>query len=114
VNIILTANVNIWAIEKDNSIKLLLLLLTDALSSDDFQISDNKQLDSRSVRIFNKDDELMSAYVYTYGQMENRYGLHLEFPFHDELDISSSMDIYEALSFKSLVELLCVHFDLTF
>jgi len=113
VNIILTADVNIWAIEKDNSIKLLLLLVTEALSADNFHISENHNLDVRSVRLFKKDDSLISAYIYTYGQLEERYGLHLEFPFHNEMDISSSMDIYEGISFKTLVDLLSVHFDLT-
>ena len=113
-NIILTADINIWSIEKDNSIKLLLLLLADALSANNFHISKNEQLDSRSVRIFKKNDYLISAYIYTYGQVESRYGLHLEYPFHDEMDISNSMDIHEEISFETLVELLLVHFDLTF
>jgi len=114
VNTILTDEVNIWAFEKDISIKLLLVLLTEALSADNFHISQNHNLDVRSVRLFKKDNAHLSAYIYTYGQPENCYGLHLEYPFHDEMDISSSMDIHEGLSFESLLELLAVHFDLTF
>lgn len=106
------ANVNIWAIEKDNSIKLLLLLLSEALGSDNFYIAENYQLDCRAIRIHRPDDYLISAYLYTYGQNEGRYGMHLEFPFHDEVDISSSMDIYEDISFNNVVDLLKVHFDL--
>lgn len=112
-NIILKANVNIWAIEKDPSIKLLLLLLNEAISADNFYISDNHQLDSRAIRIYKTDDYLMSAYIYTYGQNEGYYGVHLEFPFHDDMDISSSLDIYEGIRFESLVDLLQTHFDLS-
>lgn len=107
------ADLNIWAIEKDSSIKLLLLLLAQALSADSFNISDNHQLDSRAVRIYKTDDYLMSAYIYTYGQNEGFYGIHLEFPFHDEMDISSSLDIYEGVRFERVVDLLRTHFDLT-
>ena len=107
------AKVNIWAIEKDNSVKLLLLLLDEALGTENFCIAENYQLDCRAVRIYRPDDYLVSAYLYTYGQSQGRYGMHLEFPFNDEVDISNSMDIYEDISFEMVVDLLKVHFDLT-
>lgn len=108
------AELNIWACEKDDSIKLLLLLLTKELGNDNFDISENINLDSRSVRIHSKDDHLVSVYIYTYGQLKDKYGIHLEFPFHDEADISSSMDIYEGVSFDRLLDLVRSHLDLTF
>lgn len=107
------ANVNIWSIEKDNSIKVLLLLLTEALGGHNFNISENCHLDPRSVRLYNIDDYLVSVYIYTYGQSNERYGIHLEFPTFDESDISSSMDIYENIKFEELVELLRTHLEIT-
>ena len=106
------AKPNIWSIEKDNSIKVFLLLLNQEVSDQSFFISDNCNLDPRSVRLHKVDEFMVSAYIYTYGQLEGKYGIHLEFPTFDESDISSSLDIYENISFEALVELLRVHFDL--
>ncbi len=102
---------NFWAIEKDVSIKLLLIVLGDNLGVENFRVADNRQLDTRAVRIYKKDDELVSAYVYSYGQGEGRYGIHLEYPFHDDADILSNDDIREGMDLDDIVQLLRVHLD---
>ena len=107
------ANLNIWSIEKDSSIKIFLLLLDHKIGTDNFCISENIHLDCRAVRLYKNNDYLNSAYIYTYGQLEGLYGIHLEFPMYDETDISDIMDIYEGVSFDKVVELLSTHFDLT-
>ena len=107
------ANVNIWSIAKDSSIKALLLLLSDKIGAENFCISENVHLDCRAVRLYKNNDYLNSAYIYTYGQHEGKYGIHLEFPIYEESDISNITDIYEGISFDRLVELLSTHFDLT-
>lgn len=104
---------NIWAIDKDESIKLLLLLLTQELGANSFAVAENLKLDPRSVRLHKTGEPLICTYIYTYGESAEKYGIHLEFPFHDEADISSSMDIYEGVSFDRLVDLLRTHFNLT-
>ncbi len=100
---------NIWAIDKDVSIKLLLLLLNERLGSFKDIVLDEAGLDFKSVRIWRKGEPLVRAYIYTYGQERGTYGLHLEFPIHEESDISSSMDIYEGIAPDDLVEMLLVH-----
>ena len=107
------ADLNIWSCEKSDSIKLLLLLLKEKVDFNDIYISENSHLDYRSVRIHSKADYLVSVYIYTYGQVKNNYGIHLEFPLSDETDISSSMDMYEGVSFECLVDLVRSHLDLT-
>lgn len=102
---------NFWAIEKDVSIKLLLIVLGDNLGVENFRVAENRQLDARSVRIYKRDDELVSAYVYTYGQSEGRYGIHLEYPFNDDADILSNDDIREDVDLDNVVQLLRTHLD---
>lgn len=103
---------NIWALEKDESIKVLLLLLSDRVGAANLVLSERQELDSRAVRLAKSDDPLVSAYLYTYGQDEGRCGVHLEFPQHDESDISSSLDVYENVAIGTLADMLSVHFDL--
>lgn len=102
---------NIWALQKDESIKLLLLLLSEKLGPDSFIIAENQTLDGRAIRLSKAGDPSVSAYLYTYGQEEGRYGVHLELPIHDEADISNTMEIYERLNLERLADMLCVHFD---
>jgi hypothetical protein len=103
---------NIWALEKDESIKLVLLLLTQRLGPGSFAIAEKQELDPRAIRLAKADEPAISAYLYTYGQEEGAYAVHLELPAHDELDISNVLEIYEGLGFERLLDILCVHFDL--
>ena len=102
---------NIWSLQKDESIKLLLLLLHERLGPDNFTIQDSQQLDSRAIRLSKPHDHSISAYLFTYGQEDGKYGVHLELPDHAEMEISNTMEIYEDLTFERLAEMLSVHFD---
>lgn len=103
---------NIWALDKDESIKLLLLLLRDKLGDDNLLLSARQDVDARAVRLAKADDPVISAYLYTYGQDEGRCGVHLEYPQHAGSDISSSLDVYENVGINALVDMLSVHFNL--
>lgn len=104
---------NIWALDKDESIKVLLLLLRDKVGADNLVLSSRQEVNAKAVRLAKLDDPLISAYLYTYGQDEGKCGIHLEFPQHDESDISSSLDVHENVGIDALVDMLSVHFDLT-
>ncbi|WP_334223704.1 hypothetical protein [Thiosocius teredinicola] len=104
---------NIWALDKDESIKAVLLVLGDRLGIDHLQLSQRQDLDPRAVRLEKPGDPMICAYLYTYGQDEGRCGIHLEFPQFDESDISSSTDIHENVAINTLVDMLQVHFDLS-
>jgi hypothetical protein len=104
---------NIWALDKDESIKVLLLLLSEKIGTDNLVLSNRQDVNARAVRLAKNDDPLISAYLYTYGQDDGKCGIHLEFPQHAESDISSSMDVYENVGIDALVDMLSVHFDLT-
>lgn len=103
---------NIWALEKDESIKLLLLLLREQLGPGGFVIEDSQELHPRAIRLAKIDEPSISAYLYTYGQEAGTYGVHLELPDHAEEGGSNAMGIYEGVRLERLASMLCVHFDL--
>lgn len=101
---------NPWALNKHDSIRLLVLLLQDRLGADAMDLSPHQGLGSEAVRLASAGDPSLTAYLYSYGQAEGRYGVHLEFPQHDGPDISSSQDVYENLGIDVLADMLRVHF----
>ena len=100
---------NIWALDKDISIKHLLLLLTQEVGIEAIKLLDVETLHHKSIRIGTKDSEA-TAYLYSYGQTEQHYGLHLEYPYNKESNISEIEDMYEDLCYVKLLEMLKVHF----
>jgi len=100
---------NIWALDKDLSIKHLLLLLSECLGGKSFCISRDVELDPMSIRIYKPGEVDMSAYLYTYGQDAERYGVHLEYPLLAETAASKTIEMQEDLDFEQLVAVLQVH-----
>lgn len=102
---------NAWALNKHESVKLLVLLLQERLGVESLALSPHQGLGSQAIRLASADDPGLTAYLYSYGQREGRYGMHLEYPQHDGPDIGSSQDVYEDLSVDALADMLRVHFD---
>ena len=102
---------NIWALDKDESIKVLLLILRQQLPLDCYVVEVTQDLDSRAIRLLKVGEPGISAYLYTYGQEPNTYGVHLELPELAERDRSNELEVYEGLGIDHLVEILCVHFN---
>lgn len=103
---------NIWALDKDESIKLLLLLLREQLGPTSFVVLENEELHPRAIRLAKRDDPSVSAYLYTYGQPSGTCGIHLELPDHADESVSSDMEIHEAVQVERLAAMLSVHFDI--
>jgi len=100
---------NIWALDKDLSIKHVLLLLSECLGTQGFCINDEPGLDAMAIRIYKPGEQDMCAYLYTYGQDEEHYGIHLEYPSLDETAVAKSIEMQEGLDFEQLVAVLQVH-----
>ncbi|TCK05698.1 hypothetical protein [Marinobacterium mangrovicola] len=101
---------NIWAMDKDQSIRHLLLLLQTRLGESAFRVDEATDCDRCAVFICHPEDPQLRAYLYTLGQAEERYGLHLEYP-----PSSASAALFDALEGQSLnavVDSLAVHFDI--
>jgi len=101
-------NINIWALEKDRSIRHLLLLLKMQLGDEAFLIDLSRSCDRCAIFLQHPRDPELNAYLYTLGQPEGHYGLHLEYPSTDGIE---RIEVEENLKFATLAELLAVHFD---
>ncbi len=107
---------NLWNLEKDTSIKALLIMLQHEVGPDSFALLDNELLNEKAVRVVNpKTQRELSAYVYTYAQREGRYGLDIEFPYlietraddqtirmNDLSDVEAMTKIVDHLELKTL------------
>lgn len=101
---------NIWALQKHQDIKFLLLSLQDCFPADSFIIDTDTPVDSRAVFLGHREEPEVRAYLTTIGQEEGRYGVQLEYP--KEMITANLIDAYENLTLAALVEMLSVHFDI--
>ncbi len=73
---------NIWTLNKDPSIKSLLILLQHEIGPENFSLLNESELNEKAVRIIYPPTQVyLSAYIYSYAQAENHYGVDLEFPY---------------------------------
>lgn len=106
---------NIWALKKDKQIKLLLFALQKALGLDSFQIEDEvgNSMDLYSIAFVKPEDKDIKAFIYTYGQKNDFYGIHLEYPGLAENEYLDSTQIYEDLTKQQIINTLATHFEIT-
>jgi len=97
---------NIWASKKDISIKHLLLLLDEGFKPGAYQIIDNDADDACSVRLSNTTITPTVLYIFTFGQREGHYGVHIEYPDIQETNYYDTVEIYENINFDHLVEVI--------
>ncbi|MCC6075774.1 hypothetical protein ACFPTX_07605 [Pseudomonas sp. GCM10022188] len=94
--------VNIWALDKHQDIRHVLLLLTAQLGPDAFVVDTQSQQDARAVYLLHPGDPHLRIWLNTLGQPPEHYGVHVE-----HLD-EDTFDNYESLSLVALVDLLAV------
>ena len=88
----------------------MLLLLQEEFGTKSFIIDDEAPVGEGAIYLQHNEYPDVRAYVYTIGQRENRYAVHLEFP---QQSVSASlMEVHENLNFKSLSNTLSAHLDL--
>lgn len=95
---------NIWALNKHQDIRHVLLLLTAQLGSDAFVIDAQTSADPRALYLLHPNEPEMRVWLHILGQTEGCYGVHLEYP--------ASVDIHDGLSLPELVAVLAGHFDI--
>jgi|AZIK01.1.fsa_nt_gi hypothetical protein len=99
---------NVWSLQKETKIKTLLIILQEYLGRDAFVIDMDTIVSWEAIYIRAPHDHDLCAYLYTYGEGRERYGVHLEYPKDAE---NYSYDVFESLSIKRVAEMLAVHFD---
>jgi hypothetical protein len=102
--------INIWSLEKDPAIKSLLVQLQSHLGENKFIIEENNHLNHHSIFLHHTQHWDVRAFIFTFGQQPDHYGIHLEYPIVQSA--GNLIDIHENISFKSLVSILAVHFDI--
>ena len=103
---------NIWALEKDTSIKHLLLLLAQQFQEGCYEIIDNPSDDKRAIRLANPPATSGQLYIFTYGQEEDSYGVHIEYPNLEETNYSDTLEIHENISFEHLVSIITTNLEI--
>lgn len=104
--------INIWALPKEGPIRVALLRLSDAYGLEKLLLDWPAAADARAVWICHRSTPELNAYLYTHGQARGRYGLQLGYP----AEAGGAMPPYpplEAIGLGSLIEHLCIHFELT-
>ena len=100
---------SIWALDKGNHVKQALILIEHHLGRDAFLLDQTLPLNPDGVYLNHPAEPGVRAYLFTQGQAENRYGLHLEYP---PAQINNNLiDAYDNLTLRSLLNILAVHFD---
>ena len=99
---------NPWSLVKDRGIKRLLIQLQARLGPDAFELSARRADVPEAVTLCSPLEPGLAAFVFTYGQPEGRYGVHLAYPFPDPTAPESMEDLGAA----RLVEILALHFEM--
>ena len=103
---------NIWTLEKDTSVKHLLLLLAQQFQDGCYDIIDNPSDDKRAIRLTNPRATNAQLYIFTYGQQEERYGVHIEYPDLKETNYRDTIDIHDNISFDQLVSIITTNLEI--
>jgi hypothetical protein len=104
------ATTNIWALDKDLAIRHLLIMLNERFPEGCFEIGDVVEFPRSAIRLHAPGNPALSVYLYTHGQEEDRYGLHLEYPQLSETPVNNTVEMLENVSLDRLAELLAMHF----
>ena len=105
-------NENIWALDKDVEIKHLLLMLVKAFGTESIDIQDRRDGDALAITLCKADEPEIQAYIYRHGQAPNHFGVHLEFPRLDAINMSDTEIIRENITWERLTEMLGAHFGM--
>ena len=102
---------NIWSLFKHRSIKLMLFKAQHQLGLKNICIEDEDNIDFFSIALIKQNQPEVRAYVYTYGQAQEMYGIHLEYPWFIENEFNDVIQVYEDLSLNQIVNTLATHFE---
>lgn len=70
---------NVWAIDKDQRLKVLLIELVHRYGENAILLN-NAEQHHQAIEIFTPQQPKLRAYIYTFGQGTGRYGIDLKYP----------------------------------
>jgi hypothetical protein len=98
---------NVWAIEKDMPLKVLLLELVHRYGEKRLFLNEQEN-NFKAIEIHTEQDSKLAAYVFTFAQQSGCYGIDLKYPIraHDiigdneNLSLEKTIDIIETHLFS--------------
>jgi hypothetical protein len=70
---------NVWSIDKDPLLKVLLIALAHRYGENAILLN-NAEQHKQAIEIFTADQPKLRAYIYTFGQRAGHYGIDLKYP----------------------------------
>lgn len=99
---------NVWTIDKTLTIKHFLFELVHSYGENRFSF--NEDIDQQqAIEIYLNDCPELAAYIYTFAQAHERYGVDLKYP----LTVNNIIGENENLNLDQLISIITTHFDLT-
>ena len=95
---------NVWAIKKDIPLKLLLLELVHRYGENTLALN-NQEHHYKAIDLCTLNDPTLSAYIYTFGQNEGRYGIDLRYP----ISVHNIVGENENLTLDQIIEIISTH-----
>lgn len=95
---------NVWAINKDIPLKLLLLELVHRYGENILALNNQVQ-HFQAIEVSTVNDPNISAYIYTFGQDAGCYGIDLKYP----ISTNNIVGEHENLSLDQIIETLSTH-----
>ncbi len=95
---------NVWAINKDTPLKLLLLEWVQRYGENMLALN-NQEQHFQAIELCLLSDASLSAYVYPFGQNAGRYGIDLKYP----ISTHNIVGEHENLSLDQIIEIIAIH-----
>lgn len=95
---------NVWAINKDTSLKVLLITLVHRYGENTILLNEAEQ-HKQAIEIFTPEHPKLRAYIYTFGQQAGHYGIDLKYP----IDTHNIVGENEEQSLEQILSILESH-----
>ncbi|MGR9014897.1 MAG: hypothetical protein ACU83U_14775 [Gammaproteobacteria bacterium] len=95
---------NVWSINKDIPLKLLLLELVHRYGENTLALN-NQEQHFQAIDLCRVNDPSLSAYIYTFGQRAERYGIDLKYPISTNNIVGETED----QTLDQIIEILSTH-----
>jgi len=95
---------NVWAIDKDIPLKLLLLELVHRYGENTLALN-TKEQHYQAIDLCTLKEPTLSAYIYTFGQNTGHYGIDLRYPISAHNIVGEN----ENLTLDQIIEIISTH-----
>jgi hypothetical protein len=98
---------NVWAIDKDAPLKVLLIELVHRYGENTIMLNSAEQ-HKQAIELFTPEQPTLRAYIYTFGQQVGRYGIDIKYP----IAAHNIVGEYEEQRLEQILSILELHLEL--